>query len=249
MVATRASCGTFGLKSSAGASRWLSGFVGRIVRRKQHREDALVADVLCKLATTFVVEASLGTLYFQTPPQCFVGVLADDEETRRAAIERLQVMWEALLALKAQATEDSESRGFIDYMMWPLQTGCREVFVMFQEHSFSSAPQGALEEICRFGGSHWSTLMAENLAKTRWAAAKTAPSWQFSCASFWHAMTRAPGGGSPTNRVFEATKSANKLSCGRIRDTGEIRSCGMLCSTVLVFVLPVRQSTIEERGS
>lgn len=94
-------------------------------------EDARVAACLWRLAVTFVGEAALTNLFFETPPQFLIAVLSRDEGTRKDQRDKMKSYWEALEVLELHAAEYAEARTWLHNLMWPLQQWTRE---MSQRH-------------------------------------------------------------------------------------------------------------------
>lgn len=164
----------------------LLGFRTGLRTQALRAEDATVAACVLQLSTTFVGEASLTSLFFQTPPQCFVALLSQDPEAFGAQLGRLRCMWESLEALEKQAMNSIESKHFVDYMGWSLQQWCRGIFVMLAEAGWVRLPETARSEIQAYAAAHWQQLLAENLGDATRQASKSSKSGAFSAASVWH---------------------------------------------------------------
>lgn len=157
----------------------------------QIKEDSNVADKLWRLAVTFVAEASLSNEFYRTPPQCFLGLLSKNADTKKEWLQRIRCFWEALVKMEASALEDHEARMWLDSLRWPLEQWCRELLVMLAEGGWESVPSVVQEEVSQYSRAHWSTIMIENLGNAGRRASRASPSGALKAPALWHSIAMA----------------------------------------------------------
>ena len=155
----------------------------------QMSDDTLVAECMWKYAHCSVGACSMSDLFFQVPPQCFMGLTSREPGSQQRMLKWLSELWSAYEALEAEAKHNRKARTFIEDTLWPLQQWSREVFVCLLEVGFDEVPAWLAEELEAYSRGHWSTLLCENLNKELRRVPKCSPSGRFSARAAWHTCT------------------------------------------------------------
>ena len=107
---------------------------------------ATMADVACRL---FWQEWSCMQLYHRRPPYCFAALLSDPPTE---ALNDMKMLWQQLLQAEAVAVHDKWVAQFLQSLLWPTSTFCREILISLAEMDFQQLPSDVSDRLTKAGG-------------------------------------------------------------------------------------------------
>jgi hypothetical protein len=151
------------------------------------REDLALANTFVELVRNTVAnELECNAMYSLRPPGLFAGLLHPDRGVRETVLAKLERMWEAILCAERLALTDASMKQYVDSLMWPLETWCREVFIGLEEACFASVPPDLHTELQHTFRGFGSSKPAEDIFNKWTDASRQHKAGQLGPKAAWH---------------------------------------------------------------
>ena len=152
--------------------------------------ERLLAAKFLKLARCTAGERALQmTQYTHGLPYGFVPLISLDIDTARAALERIENIWNWLQDAEQRALACARTADFLERLQWPRWTWVRELLVSLAEIDFRlPLPRDIERTITEFARGFHSTLLCESAFQMLRSLEKDAPSSIVGCKRAWHGL-------------------------------------------------------------
>ena len=122
------------------------------------KSDEYLANTLTQLACKmYYQEWVCMQLYRHRPPYCFAALISRNPEEARAALMEMKTLWEQLTDAEAVALSDDWVKQFLESLLWPRSTFCREVLISLAEMDFEELPPDVFDKLDK------ASLVSKNL--------------------------------------------------------------------------------------
>ena len=122
------------------------------------KADEYLANTLTQLACKmYYQELVCMQLYRHRPPYCFAALISRNPQEARAALMEMKTLWEQLTDAEAVALCDDWVKQFLESLLWPRSTFCREVLISLAEMDFEELPPDVFDKLDK------ASLVSKNL--------------------------------------------------------------------------------------
>eukprot|EP00971_Amphidinium_carterae_P182196 3615739-Amphidinium_carterae.1 len=145
-----------------------TGMLSKLSQKSQFKkdEDMKVAQVLFKAAVHCAGAVSMTSLYYKTPPFCFLGLLSADASEVELCLLELKNVWCALEKVETEMLDDLFYRKWWQNCVYAGDTWARELFLMLYEENFESlnerVPVPVSQQLRQFVSTSLSSLVIED---------------------------------------------------------------------------------------
>ncbi|CAE7547735.1 SLC38A1 [Symbiodinium sp. CCMP2592] len=112
------------------------------------KEDEYLANTMTQLACKmYYQEWVCMQLYCHRPPYCFAKLISRKPEEARAALMEMKALWDQLTNAEAVALCDSWLKNFLESLLWPRSSFCREILISLAEMDFEELPSDVSDKL------------------------------------------------------------------------------------------------------